>query len=135
VETEARLSVSGSCSISWPVGYDDTSRNCLLYTVPAGKRLAIRSVSVWCAGNTGQNFTRPWLTSFVGNVPEATLLGFSDDPGFDGYEVQRWLMTPLFQHASAGKDIRMNVTMTGQATNLNPAGCSVRMQGFLLDEN
>jgi hypothetical protein len=91
IEKEARLSVSGACSISWAAGNDSTSRSCLLYAVPEGKRLAIRSVSAWCAGNTGNNFTRPWLASFVNNgtsdLPEATLLGFQDDPGFGDYEV------------------------------------------------
>jgi hypothetical protein len=45
------------------------------------------------------------------------------------------LSQTVFQHATAGKQVRFYAQLTGPSTNLSSPGCSVRMQGFLLDAN
>jgi hypothetical protein len=139
VEKEARLSVSGYCSVGWPLGQGDSAKSCVVYSVPAGKRLAIRYASVHCSGHTGNNFTTATLNSRVNNgqgeIWEYTNLGFSDDPGYEQYEVFRWISQPIFHHASAGKEVTFSVRMTGASDQPSQPLCTARIQGFLLSEN
>lgn len=135
VEKEASSAITGSCTMSW---YNsEGGRTCQAYTVPAGKRLAIRHVSARCYGRSGDGFSMINLRTYDpgSGAPyesyttlSATLASVAQFP------VERVGSSQVFQHAQTGTTVDFYATFSGNPTVTHSPTCAVRFSGFLVSQ-
>lgn len=125
VNAETRQPVSGYCVIEWfnIIGIS----SCSLYTVPAGKLLAVRDVSFRCNASNTASIAAGKLS---GTGAEQALVMLQQIPDNSTTERSFAGARPVFLHVNSG-----NLLATAWLTNnaLETPGCEVSFQGFLVD--
>lgn len=127
VNAETRQPVTGYCVIQWTNSIGVSS--CSLYTVPAGKRLAVRDISFRCGTSNTASVALGKLEG-AGATQALVLLQQIPDNSTTGrhYAGAR----PVFLHVNSGN--LMATAWLTQDANETP-GCEVTFQGFLVDSN
>lgn len=134
VEKEAYSSVYGNCPLFWGSS-EEVSRICPIYTVPSDKILAIRQVSVYCSGRSGDNFAVNLQTqNRGGGVYGLSYIPLTASASFNParHPIAKASTIPVFHHAAPGTVVRFFVNFDGQQVNAFPAGCQLNFQGYLL---
>ena len=125
VNAETRQPVTGYCVIQWTNSIGVSS--CSLYTVPAGKRLAVRDVSFRCSSS---NTASVALGKLEGAGAMQTLVLLQQIPDYSTTERHFAGARPVFLHLNSG-NLLATAWLT-QDANETP-GCEVTFQGFLVD--
>lgn len=125
VNHETRNPVTGYCVLQWSNSIGTT--HCDLYTVPAGKRLAVRDVSFRCGVSNSASVMAGYLNG-AGAHQTLVLLQQIADNDTNGRVFAGARTT--FLHITSG-NLRANAWLNGDALN-NP-GCEVSFNGFLVD--
>jgi hypothetical protein len=134
VQKEAYSSTGAYCQISWGAG-KPAFQQCTLLTVPADKILAIRQVSVFCTGRTGDIFARPVLATRMANLTPVTYSFAplqSQPTDQTAHQIGRMAQLPVFQHAGPGTSVVFNLYFDGQQTVGAAPSCDIAIQGFFL---
>lgn len=125
VNNETRNPVTGYCVIQW-TNYIGVSQ-CDLYTVPAGKRLAVRDVSYRCGVSNTASVSLGYLSGTGANQTLIVLQQVTDnDTNGRLYAGGR----PTFLHINSGT-LRGGAWLNGDA--LQTPGCEVSFNGYLVD--
>ena len=133
VQKEAYSSMGAYCQIVWGP-YAPSAQQCTLLTVPAAKILAIRQVSVFCTGRTGDVYAKPTLAS----QPNPTSWTHSFVPlqsqptNQSAHQIGRMALFPVFQHARPGSSVAFSLKFEGQQTSNFAPYCDIAIQGFFL---
>jgi hypothetical protein len=125
VNHETRNPVSGYCVIQWvnTVGVS----SCDLYVVPAGKRLAVRDVSLRCGVSNSASVMAAYFAGAGAHQTLVLLQQIADNNGSGRlYAGAR----TAFLHVNSGP-LRATAWLNGDALQ-NP-GCEVSFNGFLVD--
>ena len=125
VNAETRQPVTGYCVIQWSNAIGVSS--CSLYTVPAGKRLAVRDVSFRCSSSNTASVALGKLDG-AGAAQALVLLQQIPDNSTTGKQFAG--ARPVFLHVNSG-NLNATAWLT-QDANENP-GCEASFQGFLVD--
>lgn len=125
-EHPARGAVSATCAISWTAA--EGFRSCDAYTVPAGRTLALRSVSLLCNGRSADAFSNVVVTA---GAPRLLFVPLENGGTLPGGRVTHAAAVPAYLHVPAGGVLNVSASFSGLATSLNPPYCTVSVQGFL----
>ncbi len=134
VDKEAYSPVHGNCPLFWG-STEEATRICTIYTVPADKILAVRQVSVYCSGRSGDNFSVNFQTqSRPGGVYGLSYVPLTASASFNParHPIARASTIPVYHHAAPGSVVRFAVNFDGEQVNAWPAGCQLNFQGYLL---
>jgi len=134
VQKEAYSAIDGSCTTSWIPSQNDTIA-CTALTVPADKILAIRGVSVFCTGRTGDSFAASLqsLTSHGSSYRNVYFPLLSTAPTESSqHQIARAAYTPVFVHAAPSTPVRLVASFDGQKVGYNPATCRIIVDGYFL---
>jgi hypothetical protein len=130
VDNEVRNAIQANCYVEW-VGGQAGARECTGYTVPAGKRLAIRMINVNCVVPTGDkiNFAEVYTQLGLGQSAQVPL---AKTPNVSGVDIVGGL-SAMFLHADPGSQVKFRASYSAAA--LISATCQFGLYGYLVSLN